>query len=62
MKMKKMRVAVIAGLALATGCVAGAEPPNVLFFALDDMNDWVGFLGGCWIGVWWVIRLRVTLA
>jgi arylsulfatase A-like enzyme len=23
-----------------------AEPPNVLFIAIDDLNDWVGFLGG----------------
>ena len=26
--------------------VASAEKPNVLFVACDDMNDWVGFLGG----------------
>ncbi len=23
-----------------------AKPPNVLFIAIDDMNDWTGFLGG----------------
>ena len=23
-----------------------ANQPNVLFIAIDDMNDWVGFLGG----------------
>lgn len=23
-----------------------AKPPNVLFIAIDDLNDWVGFLGG----------------
>lgn len=23
-----------------------AERPNILFIAIDDMNDWVGFLGG----------------
>ena len=23
-----------------------AVPPNVLFVAVDDMNDWVGFLDG----------------
>jgi len=22
------------------------ERPNVLFIAVDDLNDWVGFLGG----------------
>ncbi len=25
---------------------APGEKPNVLFIAIDDMNDWVGFLGG----------------
>lgn len=24
----------------------GAEPPNILFIAIDDLNDWVGPLGG----------------
>src|SRR5215211_2264459 len=24
----------------------GAEKPNVLFIAIDDLNDWVGPLGG----------------
>ena len=24
----------------------GTRPPNVLFIAIDDLNDWVGFLGG----------------
>ena len=33
---------------LAVGLIgmAMAEKPNVLFVACDDMNDWVGFLGG----------------
>lgn len=26
--------------------VADEQQPNVLFIAIDDMNDWVGFLGG----------------
>ena len=26
--------------------VSGAERPNVLFIAIDDLNDWVGCLGG----------------
>ena len=36
--------------ALATGAKAGhaAEkaPPNILFIAIDDLNDWIGCLGG----------------
>ena len=32
-------------LALANVVVAG-ERPNILFIALDDLNDWVGCLGG----------------
>ena len=23
-----------------------AEKPNILFIAIDDMNDWTGYLGG----------------
>ncbi len=25
---------------------AGVKKPNVLFLAVDDLNDWVGYLGG----------------
>ena len=25
---------------------AESQPPNILFIAVDDMNDWVGFMGG----------------
>jgi arylsulfatase A-like enzyme len=27
-------------------CAFGNPPPNILFIAIDDMNDWTGFLGG----------------
>jgi arylsulfatase A-like enzyme len=30
----------------AAGCEAKEAPPNVLMICIDDMNDWVGFLGG----------------
>ena len=35
-------------LLLLTGTLGafGAERPNILFIAIDDMNDWTGFLGG----------------
>jgi arylsulfatase A-like enzyme/fermentation-respiration switch protein FrsA (DUF1100 family) len=37
-----------ASLLLLAPCAAGAPaaPPNVLFISIDDLNDWVGFLGG----------------
>jgi len=41
-----------AALLVWSGCVAivhvaaAAERPNVLFIAIDDLNDWVGCLGG----------------
>ncbi|MFT5855521.1 MAG: arylsulfatase A-like enzyme, partial [Verrucomicrobiales bacterium] len=36
---------VCTGLAAGSQCLA-VEKPNVLFIALDDLNDWVGCLGG----------------
>jgi len=38
-------VIVALGLALATHSLVAA-PPNVLFIAIDDLNDWVGCLDG----------------
>ncbi len=26
--------------------LSAESPPNILFIAIDDMNDWTGFLGG----------------
>ena len=34
------------GVATAQAPPAGAKPPNVLFIVIDDLNDWVGYLGG----------------
>ncbi|MBU6277454.1 MAG: sulfatase-like hydrolase/transferase, partial [Planctomycetes bacterium] len=40
-------IGLAAALVAATGPAAGAEgKPNVLFIAIDDLNDWVGCLGG----------------
>ena len=33
-------------LALLAGCTAPVERPNILFVAVDDLNDWTGFMGG----------------
>ena len=36
-------------LFLFVGCILAAKPsakPNLLFIAIDDLNDWTGFLGG----------------
>jgi arylsulfatase A-like enzyme len=32
--------------ALSASLVCAADKPNVLFIAIDDMNDWIGVLGG----------------
>jgi choline-sulfatase len=37
---------VLACLPLATVSAAPAQKPNILFIAVDDLNDWVGPLGG----------------
>jgi len=41
---------IIGLLAIGTGWPVSAEDrnrqPNILFIAIDDLNDWVGFLGG----------------
>ena len=33
-------------LLLGTNSLPAAEKPNVLFIAVDDLNDWTGALGG----------------
>lgn len=34
-------------LSLVFSClVSGAEKPNILMIAIDDQNDWIGFMGG----------------
>ncbi len=37
----------LAAMQLAlVACAFSADPPNVLFIAIDDLNDWIGCLGG----------------
>src|SRR3954453_15175612 len=42
MKMLALAVGLVLG---AVGAAPGAERPNVLFIAVDDLNHWVGYLG-----------------
>ena len=41
----RYRVAILVALAV-TSVVTAARRPNVLFISVDDLNDWVGCLGG----------------
>ena len=44
--MKYNRLQTLLILILGTGSIAFAKPqPNVLFLAVDDMNDWIGCMG-----------------
>lgn len=36
----------LCGLCVFPPCSFAAERPNVLFIAIDDLNDWIGCLGG----------------
>lgn len=46
----RMRVAALLVVAFAGSSLSAADskspPPNVLFIAVDDLNDWIGSLGG----------------
>jgi arylsulfatase A-like enzyme len=41
-----MRALLVVGAFVFTTATHAADKPNVLFFAIDDLNDWVGPLGG----------------
>jgi arylsulfatase A-like enzyme len=43
--MKTMKIMICSLLLLVQGVLAESRP-NILFIAIDDMNDWTGFLGG----------------
>ena len=36
----------LAGLILTLTLSAADKKPNILFIAIDDQNDWIGYLGG----------------
>lgn len=42
--LKPIRLALLSLLLICTAC--GAPKPNVLLIAIDDLNDWVGCMGG----------------
>lgn len=46
--MKLSLILALHGLLISIGFAkdSNAEQPNVLFIAVDDLNDWVGCLGG----------------
>ena len=41
-----MRLVPTAILTVALASLGVAEKPNVLFIAIDDLNDWIGVMGG----------------
>jgi choline-sulfatase len=45
-RMRPARFVVAFIAAVSVAAAAGAAPPNVLFIAIDDQNDWIGHLGG----------------
>ena len=45
MKLRIISITILFLFAL-TACSQEQEKPNVLFIAVDDLNDWVGAFGG----------------
>ena len=44
--MKTITVILVTLLSIETASLAAEDRPNVLFVAIDDLNDWVGCFGG----------------
>ena len=44
--MAKCRMPLLVAMFLALSDVSFAARPNVLFIAIDDLNDWIGCMGG----------------
>ena len=45
MKIKKTHIAILLSIAISA-TLGAADRPNVLFIAIDDLNDWVGVFEG----------------
>ena len=43
---KLLSTLVFLGIVTIPGCVVTSPRPNVLFIAVDDLNDWIGCMGG----------------
>ena len=46
MKLNKTRYVIALAIILSCARLYAAEKPNVLFIAIDDLNDWIGLLEG----------------
>ena len=46
MKLQLLPLGSVAALSLSVSLAAADSKPNVLFLAVDDMNDWIGCLAG----------------
>jgi arylsulfatase A-like enzyme len=46
MKLRTIKIAILLLCIIYFKANAQQEKPNILFIAIDDMNDWTGFLGG----------------
>jgi len=42
----RFSLGLLAALVFSAACFAVEKKPNVLFIAIDDQNDWIGYLGG----------------
>jgi len=42
----RWKIVALLGISLYASNLLGQEKPDILFIAIDDMNDWVGVLGG----------------
>ena len=42
----RFSLGLLAALVFSVASFAAEKKPNVLFIAIDDQNDWIGYLGG----------------
>ena len=42
----RFSLGLLAGLVFSMAAHAAEKKPNVLFIAIDDQNDWIGYIGG----------------